>query len=360
MTDKDIKRKKFDDCNARAKLFFQKNEYSEAIAEWTVCIDLHPGDYLIYSNRSAAYLKNNDPSMALRDADVVIKMQPAFAKGWHRKGAALETLQRYRDAVSVYAKAIELDGGTNPSYTEDYQRVKALADSGRGVADDATRTAFYVQQHQTKAKAAFDEGEFLAAVRLYTKAIELDEKNHVLYSNRSAAYLKAGKHAEALADGKHCLVLCPSYAKGHARIGNALVAQGKLAEAKGAFERGLGLESGNSACAEGLAVVERTVAEQRAKDELWEAQKKVQQEEALLAAQNPETAPLPINTGAHAVCYKCGQIGHEAPQCVKAPVFDKGHAVGYDYCKLCNKIGHKARNCPDRLFTAAPQKRGPS
>lgn len=51
-----------------------------------------------------------------------------------------------------------------------------------------------------QSNAACQSGDFSAAIRLYTDAIVLDPGNHVLYSNRSAAYIKVGKYNHALQD----------------------------------------------------------------------------------------------------------------------------------------------------------------
>ncbi len=40
---------------------------------------------------------------------------------------------------------------------------------------------------QAKGNAAFSAGNFPEAIDFFSKAIEVDPKNHVLYSNRSAA-----------------------------------------------------------------------------------------------------------------------------------------------------------------------------
>ena len=49
---------------------------------------------------------------------------------------------------------------------------------------------------------AFAAKDYDKAIQLFTQAIEIDPSNHVLYSNRSAAY--AGKHqyTEALQDAE--------------------------------------------------------------------------------------------------------------------------------------------------------------
>ena len=49
-----------------------------------------------------------------------------------------------------------------------------------------------------------DEGDFLQAIDRYTEAITLNRNNHLLFSNRSAAYSRVGKFSEALDDAKRC------------------------------------------------------------------------------------------------------------------------------------------------------------
>lgn len=82
-------------------------------------------------------------------------------------------------------------------------------------------------------------GEFDLAIENYTKAIELDGSNHVFYSNRSAAYLSKGDATNALADGKKCTEVNPSWAKGYSRHGAALHALKKYDEAVSVYKQGL-------------------------------------------------------------------------------------------------------------------------
>ena len=66
---------------------------------------------------------------------------------------------------------------------------------------------------KTKANAAFSAGKNDEAISLYSKAIELDGNNHVLFSNRSAAYAKSDKYEEALQDAEKCIALKPDFVK---------------------------------------------------------------------------------------------------------------------------------------------------
>ncbi|KAL5105909.1 Stress-induced-phosphoprotein 1 [Taenia crassiceps] len=66
-----------------------------------------------------------------------------------------------------------------------------------------------------KGNAFLQQGKYDNAIDCYTSAIELDSKNHVLYSNRSAAYAKVGQYEDALKDAEECIKLNSSWAKGY-------------------------------------------------------------------------------------------------------------------------------------------------
>lgn len=52
------------------------------------------------------------------------------------------------------------------------------------------------------------------AIKFYTEALALDGKNHVLYSNRSAAYAKNKEYEKALEDAEKTIQLKPDWGKG--------------------------------------------------------------------------------------------------------------------------------------------------
>lgn len=66
---------------------------------------------------------------------------------------------------------------------------------------------------QAKGNAAFSAGKFPEAAEHFTAAIGVDPSNHVLYSNRSAAYASMGQYSQALEDAKKTVDLKPDWAK---------------------------------------------------------------------------------------------------------------------------------------------------
>lgn len=51
------------------------------------------------------------------------------------------------------------------------------------------------------------------AIKLYTRSIQLDPRNHVLYSNRAMAYKRSKRYQQALNDAEKSLQLNPDWAK---------------------------------------------------------------------------------------------------------------------------------------------------
>ncbi|KAJ9600999.1 hypothetical protein L9F63_000837 [Diploptera punctata] len=105
-----------------------------------------------------------------------------------------------------------------------------------------------------KGNAALQANKFDEAIKYYTEAIGLDNTNHVLYSNRSAAYAKAGKYVQALEDAEKTVQLKPDWGKGmgYSRKGSALAYLGRIDESVKAYEDGLRHEPDNAQLREGL------------------------------------------------------------------------------------------------------------
>ncbi len=68
-------------------------------------------------------------------------------------------------------------------------------------------------EFKNKGNTAFQQGAYDEAIQHFSEAIKLDASNHVLYSNRSAAYASLKKYKEALEDANKTVSLKPDWAK---------------------------------------------------------------------------------------------------------------------------------------------------
>lgn len=88
---------------------FRSRDYSRAIEEYSLAISFDPENHILFSNRSASYLSNNERSKALSDARKCVELMPDFVKGHSRLAASLQSLQRYNEAISVFEHILSLD-----------------------------------------------------------------------------------------------------------------------------------------------------------------------------------------------------------------------------------------------------------
>lgn len=98
----------------RAHEAYHKRKPSKAIRLWTKALGHHqrgvdPEDtYAIYASRSAAWLALGRPEEALRDAERTVELKPEWGKGHGKRGDALISLKRYREAEEAFQRALEL------------------------------------------------------------------------------------------------------------------------------------------------------------------------------------------------------------------------------------------------------------
>jgi len=96
-----------EEYKAKGNAALQAGNASEAIEHYTHAINLDGANHVYYSNRSAAYLSQGDANNALEDANACLGLNPEFAKGYSRKGAALHALQRYNDSIAAYQAGLQ-------------------------------------------------------------------------------------------------------------------------------------------------------------------------------------------------------------------------------------------------------------
>ncbi|XWS38515.1 hypothetical protein CRYUN_Cryun19dG0137900 [Craigia yunnanensis] len=106
---------------------------------------------------------------------------------------------------------------------------------------------------KAKGNAAFSSGDFNTAIKHFTEAINLSPTNHVLYSNRSAAYASLYQYDAALTDAKKTVDLKPDWSKGYSRLGAAHIGLHQYQDAISTYKKGLEIDPNNEALKSGLA-----------------------------------------------------------------------------------------------------------
>jgi stress-induced-phosphoprotein 1 len=115
---------------------FAAKDYDLAIDLFSKALDLDQNNFVLWSNRSAAKSGKRDWDGALADAEQCIKVNPTWAKGYARKGAALHGQRRYVEAIDTYEAGLRIED--SPAIRKGYEEVKAAkAADERGDGADA-------------------------------------------------------------------------------------------------------------------------------------------------------------------------------------------------------------------------------
>ena len=110
-----------------------------------------------------------------------------------------------------------------------------------------------VEELKLKGNSAMQSENYDEAISYYTDAIRLDPSNHILFSNRSAAYKQKGDFAKALDDASKIVELKKDWPKGYSRKATAFKCLGRYDDAINAYNEGLSYDSNNAELKEALA-----------------------------------------------------------------------------------------------------------
>ncbi|XP_075983610.1 uncharacterized protein LOC142981514 [Anticarsia gemmatalis] len=89
----------------------QAGDFATAVALYTDALTLDPANHILYSNRSAARLKQGQFAAALQDATRARELCPNWPKAYYRQGVALQCLGRHGEALAAFSSGL----GVEPS-----------------------------------------------------------------------------------------------------------------------------------------------------------------------------------------------------------------------------------------------------
>ncbi|XP_043931303.1 stress-induced-phosphoprotein 1 [Protopterus annectens] len=255
----------------------------EAVKYYSEGIKLDPKNHVLYSNRSAAYAKKGEYQKAYEDGCRTVELKPDWGKGYSRKAAALEFLNRFEDAKKTYIEGLKHEPGNqqlkdglqkvesrlsarkSAVYFEqgDYSKCRELCEQavevGRENREDYRQIAAeklikeqerlaYINpeialEEKNRGNECFQAGNYPQAMKHYTEAIKRNPDDVKLYSNRAACYTKLLEFQLALKDCEECIRLDPSFIKGYTRKGAALEAMKDFSKAMEVYQKALELDA---------------------------------------------------------------------------------------------------------------------
>jgi len=97
------------DLRNEGNKYLQRGDLLTAIRKYSEAVELAPMDHLLAGNRSNAFHRLGKFQAALDDAERSVMVKPDWAKGYFRKGMALQSQEKYKEALIAFFHCLVLE-----------------------------------------------------------------------------------------------------------------------------------------------------------------------------------------------------------------------------------------------------------
>lgn len=238
----------------------------------------------LYSNRALAHFYLGNYHESLSDSKRATELQPTYLKAIVGGASACVQLSQFKEAITWCDKGLALDEnndvlmaikatsliGNIDLQKKDGKEVKeeleALFAKGKPKSEDSAQNETTVtvdkaldcdddcfrekaEAYKTKGNDEYGKKNFINAIHLYTKGIQVNckdkELNAKLYSNRAIAHFYLGNYHDSLGDAKAATELQPNFLKAFIRGASACVQLNQFEEAITWCDKGLAISNTN-------------------------------------------------------------------------------------------------------------------
>ncbi|EDW03991.1 stress-induced-phosphoprotein 1 [Drosophila grimshawi] len=275
---------KVNELKEKGNTALNAEKFDEAIAAYTEAIALDANNYVLFSNRSAAYAKAGKYREAYDDAEQTIALNPTWPKGYSRKGVAAAGLRDYMKAFAAYNDGLKHDPqsymllqgrqditksmfsymqsqgeismdvdlqpifDTKSTESKSAESAAAAAAAGPRVEDmsEEERKKYYANQEKELGNAAYKKKDFETALKHYNAAIEHDPTDITFHNNIAAVYFERKEYDACIKQcergievGRENRADFKLIAKSMARIGNTYRKLENYKQAKFYYEKAM-------------------------------------------------------------------------------------------------------------------------
>jgi tetratricopeptide (TPR) repeat protein len=107
-----------------AAVYYKQEKWPQAIEEYTKTMSYYKDDTAsmkdLYYYRGRSYSFNNEVAKAIADFDALLKIDPGYRNAYWQKSSAYYRNKKYKEAIPLYTRTIELYKGENNSLDDLY------------------------------------------------------------------------------------------------------------------------------------------------------------------------------------------------------------------------------------------------
>ncbi|NMG20031.1 serine/threonine-protein kinase [Brasilonema bromeliae] len=169
-----------------------------------------------------------------------VNIRPDYAQGWNGQGKTLYELKKFQDALVAYDKAIQIE----PDYLEAWSgrgfALNKLQRYQEAIASFEKTLQFqnnYPEVWNAKGEALAKLNEYDQAFKSYDKAIELNKEYYEAWYNKALLLQNLKRYDDAIAAYDKVLEFKPDHERAWYNRGNVLVNLRRYQDAVGAYEK---------------------------------------------------------------------------------------------------------------------------
>uniref|UniRef100_A0A7R9XLY5 STI1 domain-containing protein n=1 Tax=Polyblepharides amylifera TaxID=1486889 RepID=A0A7R9XLY5_9CHLO len=234
---------------------YKKKDFEEAIKHYNTAITLDDSDISFLTNRAAVHLEMGSWELCMKDCDTAVEKgreiradYKMIARALARKGLALEKSGDLPGAISFYNHAL-----TEHRSADTLAKLKAAEATLKKQQEEEYLDDGLAEVEKDKGNEFFRSGDFPSAVKHYSESLKRNPKDHKVYSNRAACYMKLAAFMEAQKDAEKCIEIDPTFPKGYTRKGAVQFFMKEYSKAIETYQLGLKHDPENQELKEGIA-----------------------------------------------------------------------------------------------------------
>ena len=261
-----------DEFIQRGDAFMDRGDYANAIADFTTALSFGniSGDFTIFYNRAIAHSGLGNSREAIDDYTQAINRNGEFGAAFMARGYEYLTIRDFNRALLDANRAIQISPNSPSPYHLRGMVYSLTGEFDRSIADFLHIIVLQPENpiyHWRLSGAYYQKGELENAETAYREAVRFgleEDLRRVLmealsesYANRAVTAGRAGNHSAALADFSRAINVNPNNAMLFANRGMAYFNLGELDNSVLDYERALILEPGNAQYTNALNRVRR-------------------------------------------------------------------------------------------------------
>lgn len=258
-----VERKKKEDqnaakkCKERGNELYKSKKFDEALAAYDEAIALDPTNMTFVNNKAAVYFTSKKYDECIEACTKAVEVGKANMAPFEDRAKAFTRCAKAYQKQGDLGKAIEMcKEALLENYDKPTERLMKNMELDKKKADAA---AYLDDDKADEAKQSGNENfrnkNWGDAVKDYEEAVKRAPTNAAIRNNLAAALCKVMDFNGAKKNIEKAIDLDPKYVKAWARKGDIEVLMKENHKALESYKAGLGIDSSNASCKEGLRKV---------------------------------------------------------------------------------------------------------